>query len=165
MLLEWLKQLQHKSLWKLWQPEQWRWPRGKRQLCQVVLVCESSKAAIFFANFHFVLTSCASENRGSGNRSKLCVIPRPPPQVFPLFPPQWVCWTISLCFFLAGQPTQHDFSLAAYHLPVGSLLLLFLFKSSLLWGTESLQSNAKHARFLPMLGTNDCSESNKRVSI
>lgn len=71
LLLEWLKLFQCKTWWKLWQPRESQEQKGKRQLCQGVLVwCH-----IFFAKFYFVLIPCTAGNKGTSNRSKLFVIP------------------------------------------------------------------------------------------
>lgn len=71
LLLGWLKPFQYKTWRKLWQPRESQEQKGKRQLCQRVLMWYH----IFFAKFYFILIPCTSGNRGTSNRSKLFVIP------------------------------------------------------------------------------------------
>lgn len=89
------------SVQNLWQPRECQEQEGKGQLwgwCGITHSLPSSA----------VLWSPALWGIGAPVTEASCLWP---PQVFPLSLPQWICWTISLCFFWAGQPTQQGFSL------------------------------------------------------
>lgn len=141
------------SVQNLWQPRECQEQEGKGQLWGWYGITHPLPSSA-------VLWSPALWGIGAPVTEASCLWP---PPSFPL-----VSSTMDLLdhlplFLLSWSANTAGLFPAACHLPGDSLLLLFPFRSSLLWGTGSLPWNPKQFCFLLIFRKNHCWPSVKRV--